>query len=83
MQRVDQVFGRLIVRANRHGDHLSTLLGGRYHPPVPPLLSRPCSILQGRDMTVPKPLPQPAAVMSLCVMSGIRTRTYQPETTRN
>ena len=29
-QSVDQVFGRLKVRANRHGDHLSTLLGGRY-----------------------------------------------------
>ena len=39
-QSVDQVFGWLKVRANRHGDHLSTLLGGRY-PPGPPLLSRP------------------------------------------
>ena len=83
-QSVDQVFGRLNVRANRHGDHLSTLLGGRYHPRSllysPVRTFPPRSNLRGRDMTVPKPLPlpQPAAVMSLCVRSRIRTRTYQP-----
>ena len=47
--------------------------------PTPVLLYSPVrtfpprSNLRGRDMTVPKPLPQRAAVMSLCVRSRIRT----------
>ena len=58
-QSVDQVFGRLKVRANRHGDHL-------LYSPVRTFSS---VLYQGRDMAVPKPLPRPAAVTSLCVRS--------------